>query len=164
MGVREGNGYPDIDQLAYDIKQEFISAMDDDLNFPRALSEFFNIIKKINILVKDRQINPDNAQLLLNAFKSVDEVIRIFDFKPREVDPALLDMMKEREAARNAGDFGESGPDPGRTAGTWIGCSGPKNIVRALKTYCAWSYGVKIRLKMLTYRYKLRFCAKFCLV
>jgi len=105
MGVREGRQYPEIDQLAYDIKQVFIAAMDDDLNFPRALGEFFNIIKKINILVKDRQINPDNAKLLLSAFKSVDDVIRIFDFEPRQVDPGLSDLIKTREAARNAGDF-----------------------------------------------------------
>ncbi|MEZ4549207.1 MAG: hypothetical protein R2874_01680 [Desulfobacterales bacterium] len=34
MGISDGNDYPEIDQLAYDIKHAFISAMDDDLNFP----------------------------------------------------------------------------------------------------------------------------------
>jgi len=33
-----------------------------------------------------------------------------------------------------------------------------------MKNYCAWPYGVKIRLKMLIYRHKLRYFAEFCLV
>jgi cysteinyl-tRNA synthetase len=105
MDIQDGNEYPDIDQLVYDIKQGFISAMDDDLNFPRALVDIFNIIKKINILIKDRKINSDNAAVLLSAFQSVDDVIKIFDFKPKAVDPGLLDLMEKRTAARNAGDF-----------------------------------------------------------
>ena len=105
MDITDGAEYADIDQIAYDIKHEFIAAMDDDLNFPKALSEFFNIIKKINILIKDRQINSDNARVLLDEFKNVDDVIRIFDFTPKEVDPGLRELMQTREAARNAGDF-----------------------------------------------------------
>ena len=105
IGIKEGTDYPDIDQLSYDIKQGFISAMDDDLNFPRALVDIFNIIKKINILIKDRQISSDNAGVLLSAFASVDDVIKIFDFKPKELDPGLHELLKKREAARNAGDF-----------------------------------------------------------
>jgi cysteinyl-tRNA synthetase len=105
IGIKQGNEYPDIDQLAYDIKHGFISAMDDDLNFPHALVSIFNIIKKINILIKDRQINFENAAVLLSAFQSVDDVIRIFDFKPRELDPGLQELTNKREAARNAGDF-----------------------------------------------------------
>ncbi|MCD6586506.1 MAG: cysteine synthase [Desulfobacteraceae bacterium] len=105
MDIKDGSEYPDIDQLVYDIKQGFISAMDDDLNFPRALVDIFNIIKKINILIKDQKINSDNAAVLLSAFASVDDVIKIFDFKPKEVDPGLHELLKKREAARNAGDF-----------------------------------------------------------
>jgi len=105
IGIKDGNDYPDIDQLVYDIKHGFISAMDDDLNFPHALVTIFNIIKKINILIKDRQINPDNAAALLSAFESVDDVIKIFDFKPKELDPGLKELVEKREAARNAGDF-----------------------------------------------------------
>jgi len=105
LDIKDGTEYPEIDQLAYDIKQGFISAMDDDLNFPRALVDIFNIIKKINILIKDSQISADNAAVLVNAFASVDDVIKIFNFKPKELDPGLQELMKKREAARNTGDF-----------------------------------------------------------
>lgn len=105
MAITDGEAYPDIDQIVYDIRHVFVSAMDDDLNFPRALSEFFNIIKKINILIKGRQLSAANAAMLLDAFKGVDAVIRIFDFNPPELDPALRELMETREAARKAGDF-----------------------------------------------------------
>ena len=105
MGISDGNDYPEIDQLAYDIKHAFISAMDDDLNFPRALSEFFSIIKQINILIKDRGISAANARMLIDEFKNVDEVIRIFDFSPKALDPAVRKLMETREAARGVGDF-----------------------------------------------------------
>jgi cysteinyl-tRNA synthetase len=82
--------------------------MDDDLNFPRALSEFFSIIKKINILIKDHRISAENARVLLDEFKSVDAVMRIFNFSPKVLDPAVRELMETREAARIAGDFAKA--------------------------------------------------------
>jgi cysteinyl-tRNA synthetase len=105
MAISEGSDYVEIDQLVYDIRQVFVSAMDDDLNFPRALSAFFNIIKKINILIKNQDLSGDNAAALLAAFREVDAVIRIFDFDPPELDPALRELLETREIARKEGDF-----------------------------------------------------------
>ena len=47
MSVQEGKDNPEIDQLAYDIRQGFVTAMDDDLNFPRALGIFSMPSKKL---------------------------------------------------------------------------------------------------------------------
>jgi cysteinyl-tRNA synthetase len=96
---------PEIDQLAYDIRQGFISAMDDDLNFPRSLVDIFTNIKKINILMAGGQINVSGAAILIDAFKQIDDVMQVFDFSPRQLDPEFQDMMKQREAARAAGDY-----------------------------------------------------------
>ncbi|RJP92561.1 MAG: cysteine--tRNA ligase [Desulfobacteraceae bacterium] len=96
---------PAIDQLAYDIRQGFITAMDDDLNFPRALVDIFTAIKKINVLIASDQIDAKEAAKLLSAFQNVDEVIRIFDFNPKQIDPGLQDLINQRDAARRAGDF-----------------------------------------------------------
>ncbi len=32
-----------------------------------------------------------------------------------------------------------------------------------MKNFCAWPYAVKIRLKILIYKYRLRFFVEFCL-
>jgi len=105
MGIVDGSDYPEIDQLAYDIKQGFITAMDDDLNFPRALVAIFKTLKKINTLIYNKKINTDSATKLIKAFKSVDKVVRIFNFNPMKVDPGLSELMKQREDARKTGDF-----------------------------------------------------------
>jgi len=105
MVVKEGTGYPDIEQLVYDIRQEFTAAMDDDLNFPRALGMIFNVIKKINILIQGRQIHAGDAALILSVFEAIDAVMKIFDMKPRAMDPAIRDLMQKREDARKSGDF-----------------------------------------------------------
>ncbi len=49
------------------------------------------------------------------------------------------------------------------TGGIYTLISG-RRFDRLLKNYCACQYSVKIRLKMLIYRYKLRYFAEFCLV
>ena len=98
-------GSPEIDQIAYDIRQGFISAMDDDLNFPRALVDIFTAIKKMNILMADGKIDGNGAAKLIGAFQSIDEVMRIFDFGSRQIDDGLLDLIRQRDAAREAGDF-----------------------------------------------------------
>ncbi len=105
LGIAGGIDSADIDQLAFDIKQGFINAMDDDLNFPHALVVIFNSIKQINILNKNRQIGTEGAAKLINAFKGVDEVVKIFDFFPKKIDPRLRSLMEQREHARKSGDF-----------------------------------------------------------
>ena len=46
--VRRGNAYGELDQLCYDIKNGFTSAMDDDLNISAALASLFTVVKRIN--------------------------------------------------------------------------------------------------------------------
>ena len=100
-----GAPFPEIDQIVYDIRQGFINAMDDDLNFPSALAALFRCIRKINTLIRAEGLSPDDAAKILGALKSVDEVMRIFDFPADRMAPDIQSLMAEREDARKAGDF-----------------------------------------------------------
>lgn len=100
-----GAPFPEIDQIVYDIRQGFINAMDDDLNFPAALAALFRCIRKINTLIRAEGLSPDDAAKILGALKSVDEVMRIFDFPADRMAPDIQSLMAEREDARKAGDF-----------------------------------------------------------
>ena len=44
-----GDGYPDTDQLIYDVKQEFAGAMDDDFNIAGALATLFGFINRVGL-------------------------------------------------------------------------------------------------------------------
>ncbi len=103
--LKHGGSFPEIDQIVYDIRQGFINAMDDDLDFPKALAGIFKTVKQINKLMETQKISPDDALKILKAFNSIDAVTQIFEPKPHEEDPEIRSLMNARERARQSGDF-----------------------------------------------------------
>ncbi|UCF93221.1 MAG: cysteine--tRNA ligase, partial [Desulfobacterales bacterium] len=103
--IRAGRPYPELDQLLYDIKHGFVSAMDDDLNISAAMAALFNMVKKINILAAGKQIDPQGASRILDTFRRIDAVLGFLDFGPSVVDPAIQDLIQARERARRKKDW-----------------------------------------------------------
>jgi cysteinyl-tRNA synthetase len=98
---RDGRPYADLDQLLYDIKQGFISGLDDDLNISTALASIFKVVKKVNSLVRDGQIDATGAGKILDAFRSLDSVLNLLEFEDAAADPAVQAVIAERERARS---------------------------------------------------------------
>jgi len=92
--------YPDTNQIVYDIKNEFITAMDDDLNISAAMASVFKNIKCINTLCLKGLVDTHSADQILSALKGVNSVLNIFDFTPPLSDPQVLHLVQMREAAR----------------------------------------------------------------
>ena len=92
--------YPELDQLLYDLKHGFVSAMDDDLNISAAMASIFKIVKKVNILTLENRIDPDSALKIVDAFRNIDSVLKIFDFQDEVHDPEIEDLIKQRDNAR----------------------------------------------------------------
>jgi len=105
LNIDSGEPYPEIDQLVYDIKQGFIHAMDDDLNLPHAMAAIFKAIRQINRLIDSRRLSPADAEKILESFKSIDQVLKIFNFTSAEMDPEIRELMTRRASARKQGDF-----------------------------------------------------------
>ncbi|MBN1932923.1 MAG: cysteine--tRNA ligase [Desulfobacterales bacterium] len=103
--VKKGRAYPELDQLLYDIRNGFTSAIDDDLNIAAALSSLFKIVKQINVLISAQKINSGDADKILEAFRNVDSVLKIFDFGNGSFDPEIQSLINEREKAREAGNW-----------------------------------------------------------
>jgi cysteinyl-tRNA synthetase len=95
----------EIDQLAYDIRQGFITAMDDDLNMPRAMAAIFSKIRQINALVSEKRLSREHARTLLSTFEDIDRVLGFFDFAPRQLSPEIERLIQERRQARQQKDF-----------------------------------------------------------
>lgn len=103
--VRNGQSYPEIDQLIYDIKQGFINAMDDDLNISAALASIFSNIKKINVLISENKIDDNNAGKIIETFRNIDMVLNVFDLGNQFADPGIQKLIEKRDHARKEKNF-----------------------------------------------------------
>lgn len=103
--LRRGTPCAELDQLCYDIKNGFTSAMDDDLNISAALASLFTVVKRINTLISDGEIDPAGAQRVLEALALINTVVNIFDFEDETENPAVQQLMAERTRARQAKDW-----------------------------------------------------------
>jgi cysteinyl-tRNA synthetase len=92
--------YPELNQLLYDLKHGFISAMDDDLNISAALASIFKIVKQVNILILENRIDPDGAVQIIEEFQNIDSVLNFFDFEDKLYDPEVQRLIKARDKAR----------------------------------------------------------------
>ena len=98
--VNAGQPYADLNQLLYDIKNGFTTAMDDDLNISAAMASIFKIIKQANILLLKKEIDRAGADKISEAFRSINTVLNIFDFGATESDTEIQRLLKERQKAR----------------------------------------------------------------
>ncbi|MFZ0482486.1 MAG: cysteine--tRNA ligase [Desulfobacterales bacterium] len=96
----DGSHFPELDQLLYDIKQGFVSAMDDDLNISAAMASIFKNVKMVNILILENRLDTNDASKILDAFRNLDAVLKIFDFEDAHDGPDVQRLIKKREQAR----------------------------------------------------------------
>lgn len=102
QNVTEGTPFPELDQMLYDIKQGFIQAMDEDMNISASIASLFRSVKAINKQVLEGRIDPEGAGKLLEAFRSINAVLNIFDFGEDARAPEITRLIQERDAARRA--------------------------------------------------------------
>jgi cysteinyl-tRNA synthetase len=100
QNLRDGRPYADLDQLLYDIKQGFINGLDDDLNISTALASIFKVVKKVNSLVRDGQVDAAGAGKIIDAFRNLDSVLNLLEFEDATADPAVQAVVEERARAR----------------------------------------------------------------
>jgi cysteinyl-tRNA synthetase len=91
--------------LRYDIRNGFTQAMNDDLNVSAALAAVFAIVRRVNRLVQEERLNRDDAAQLIDAFRNVDHVLKIFDFEPPIPSDDVAALVAARDAARAAKDW-----------------------------------------------------------
>ncbi len=103
--LRDGAPCGELDQLCYDIKNGFTTAMDDDLNISAALAALFAVVKRINTLVSNRQIDAAGGERLLETLALVNTVVNIFDLEDASENAAVQQLIAQREQARQAKDW-----------------------------------------------------------
>jgi cysteinyl-tRNA synthetase len=108
LNVEDGRPFAELDQLLYDIRQGFVGALDDDLNMALAAASLFRNVKRVNILIFQNQLGAEDALKILEAFRSIDAVLKIFDFTDVLADPETQRLITAREKARRNGNWDEA--------------------------------------------------------
>ncbi len=85
----------------------FEAAMDDDLDAPKALGIFFNWIRKTNSRLADHSLTLEEASKGLNFIRRFNSVFDIISQR-KTAPPEVLQLVKEREAARSRKDWSEA--------------------------------------------------------
>ncbi len=89
-----------LSELAYSLEQEFLDALADDLNVPRALAGIFRFIRQANPLLDQLGADPSQRRQILEVFRKADAVLGVFDMNSRPLAPDEENLIRERELAR----------------------------------------------------------------
>jgi cysteinyl-tRNA synthetase len=104
----EGDGYGDLDQLIYDLKNGFTAALDDDLNIAVAFAVLFDFMGKINPPLNQGIINKKDSRKIMTTLESINDVLGVFDFEGLSPSQEIKDLIAKREAARKASNWREA--------------------------------------------------------
>jgi cysteinyl-tRNA synthetase len=103
-----GSGYPDTDQLVYDIKQRFSDAMDDDFNISDTMASLFEFVGKVSVALSLGQLSERERDNVLDVLARIDEVLVVMSFEEETLSEDALRLLEEREASRKRGDWKNS--------------------------------------------------------
>ena len=95
----------DINKFVAQVSQDFICAMDDDLNVPSALVVLFKAIRQIHSRIGDNEIDQNDAHKIRAMFEHFDTILRILPQKIPLENSNVTQLIQEREKCRQSGDF-----------------------------------------------------------
>lgn len=87
-------------------REQFITAMDDDLNTADGLSAVFELVKDINTKILDKNVSKNVCQTAANVFDELCDVLGLlYNRKSNDVDDDIEKLIDERQSARANKDW-----------------------------------------------------------
>jgi cysteinyl-tRNA synthetase len=97
---------PDVSSIVSEMRRRFSSGLGDDLNISVSLTAVFEMIKRINILLREKKIFKKDCDLLIEAVQEIDRVLCVLKKTEETVlSMDLMDLVKKREKARTSKQF-----------------------------------------------------------
>jgi len=86
--------------------KRFIAGLSDDLNVSIAFSSFFEMIKKINILLSKNRVKAGDKEIINRAVSKINSILGILDVQKEEALSHDIELkIEERQKARRKKDF-----------------------------------------------------------
>ncbi len=107
----DGSGDEAMQKSLADRRAQFIEAMDDDMNTADAISALFELVKDINLALRDATLSSDMCNQALAAFRELTDVLGLLYERQAEEsddDAAIEAMIEARTQARKEKNWAES--------------------------------------------------------
>ncbi|MFP4655174.1 MAG: cysteine--tRNA ligase [Methanohalobium sp.] len=102
--IENENGDFESGKFAENVKDNFLEELDKDLNIAGATGVLFDAVKTINKSLS--YIGQQDAEILLDLLKEIDNILGIMDFSNQEpLEKEIQELIKQRNEARKIKDF-----------------------------------------------------------
>jgi len=111
-GDGSGNGDAAMEEQLAKRREQFIAAMDDDMNTADAISAIFELVKDINVALRDNALSAAMCEKTLEQFHELTDVLGLLYERKAEQggddDAAIEAMIEARTQARKEKNWAES--------------------------------------------------------
>lgn len=109
FAVKNAKDIPDDEELIKKLnshREQFITAMDDDLNTADGVAAVFELVKDINTSILDKEVSKNVCQTAAAVFDELCDVLGIlYNRKNNDVDSDIEALIEERQQARANKDW-----------------------------------------------------------
>jgi cysteinyl-tRNA synthetase len=100
--VVTGEAAGEVDQLIYEVEQNFDEAMGDDLNISSALAAVFSFVRKLNPYISEGLLSEDQKEAALAAMERLDSVLNLIQCARADLDEKTCRLLEARAEARRS--------------------------------------------------------------
>ena len=87
-------------------RENFIKAMDDDLNTADGIAAVFELVRKINTALADKNVTKGDISVYFDEFTALTNVLGLlYNSSEEEIPEEITRLIEQRKAARKAKDF-----------------------------------------------------------
>jgi cysteinyl-tRNA synthetase len=104
----DGPDDPELGDALNAARDAFDAALDDDLNVSAGLAAVFDLVRDLNRRIERRSLSTADAGRSLEALRDLDRVLGVLPDADDDLEPAVVELLEAREAARAARDFAAS--------------------------------------------------------
>lgn len=109
FALKNAKDIPDDEELIKKLnshREQFITAMDDDLNTADGVAAVFELVKDINTSILDKEVSKNVCQIAATVFDELCDVLGIlYNRKNNDVDSDIEALIEERQQARANKDW-----------------------------------------------------------
>ncbi len=100
-----GRPHPEVATFVSAMKEQFFSAMEDDLNVSKGMGAVYNFIRKVNPILQMNHLDRDQKTYILEGLETLDKVLGVFRLQGCPLAPEVNSLIQKREQARMLKDW-----------------------------------------------------------